>query len=38
MGAFVGAMYASGLTAEEMEKMLADYYELRGWNPKGIPV
>ncbi len=26
------------LTAEEMEKMLADYYELRGWNPEGIPV
>ena len=25
------------LTGEEMEKMLADYYEIRGWDPMGIP-
>jgi aldehyde:ferredoxin oxidoreductase len=26
------------LTEEEMERMLADYYRLRGWNEGGIPV
>lgn len=26
------------LTEEEMERMLADYYRLRGWNERGIPV
>ncbi|GLI33017.1 aldehyde ferredoxin oxidoreductase family protein [Desulforhabdus amnigena] len=26
------------LTEEEMERMLADYYRLRGWDKEGIPV
>ncbi len=25
------------ITEEQMERLLADYYRCRGWNPKGIP-
>ncbi|MGZ3515096.1 MAG: aldehyde ferredoxin oxidoreductase C-terminal domain-containing protein, partial [Thermodesulfobacteriota bacterium] len=23
---------------EDLQKMLQDYYSLRGWNPEGIPI
>ena len=29
---------SSSLTAEEMEYMLLDYYQLRGWDGNGVPV